>query len=538
VTEVNGVIVNNVNDFENAVKNLKAGEFISLLSNGNVVTCNAVADGDIGFNIRSTSSTNLKFGIEIEGGTRVILQPSTPVTPAQMNDVVRILTERINLFGLKDIRVTPIGTDLIQLEASGLSGNDIQNFLAKQGKFEGKLAEPLDFTNGTSNIIIGGVIYAVVLIHQRLSINNSQYSDNETFSLNGIDFEVRNITNNSAVVLADLFSGSDIVNVFTDAQHSGISSISGGYKFTFTIQTTKDSADRFAKATQGQQTYIQSGETYIVPKLVLFLDNQPVSTLNIIATLAGQSLTTPTIEGFGQTIEDAQNEMLRLQTILRSGSLPVKLTIERVDTITQSEGSRLINSTIIVALVAAVVVAAIIFVRYRDFKLSVPMLLLSFSEILLILGFAASQIVGAIIVIGALFVGIYSKNIHGLVGWVSVILMALIAAIVVVNSWTLDIPAIAGLIAVLGTSVNQMIIITDQLLMERDKDLATRHRTALEIVTNSASMVTFAMIPLVFIGIGVLKGFAITTVVGVLVGFLLTRPAYMFLLERMKKLHV
>ncbi|TAL47874.1 hypothetical protein EPN87_02005, partial [archaeon] len=185
-----------------------------------------------------------------------------------------------------------------------------------------------------------------------------------------------------------------------------------------------------------------------------------------------------------------------------------------------------------------IVVSVVIFIRYRDFRITVPMLLLSFSEILLILGFAASQMLAGLIIVGAVFVGVYSKNIHGIVGWVSVVLMALIAGFVVANPWTLDIPAIAGLIAVLGTSVNQMIIITDQLLMEKEKDLGTRHRTALEIVTNSASMVTFAMLPLVFIGIGTLRGFAITTVVGILVGFLLTRPAYMLVLEKIKKLNV
>ncbi|TAL48141.1 PDZ domain-containing protein, partial [archaeon] len=346
ITQVNGYHITDSTSFDQSISDVKAGDFVTLLSNNVPASCTATSDRDIGFTVRDLSATNLKFGIEIEGGTRVLLTPSTSnVTAAQIDETARILGERVNLFGLSDIRVTPIGSNLIQLEASGLSGGDIQNFLAKQGRFDGKLAEPLEFTDNNANIIVGGTSYPVTLVGSQLDVNGSLHSINSTFALGGINFQITNITNNSAIVLANIFSGNDITNVLTDPQHSGITPANSGYKFTFTVQVSKESADRFAKATEGQPASFSNGESYITPQLVLFLDEQPVSSLNIVSTLAGQSLTTPSIQGFKTTRDEAQNEMLRLETILRSGSLPVKLNIERVDTITQSEGSGLINST-------------------------------------------------------------------------------------------------------------------------------------------------------------------------------------------------
>jgi len=43
------------------------------------------------------------------------------------------------------------------------------------------------------------------------------------------------------------------------------------------------------------------------------------------------------------------------------------------------------------------------------------------------------------------------------------------------------------------------------------------------------------MLPLIFGGIGALKGFAIATIIGILVGLLITRPAYIAIIEKVKK---
>jgi preprotein translocase subunit SecD len=49
---------------------------------------------------------------------------------------------------------------------------------------------------------------------------------------------------------------------------------------------------------------------------------------------------------------------------------------------------------------------------------------------------------------------------------------------------------------------------------------------AFKIIVVSAATTIFAMAPLLFMGLGKLSGFALTTIVGVLIGILVTRPAY------------
>ena len=56
--------------------------------------------------------------------------------------------------------------------------------------------------------------------------------------------------------------------------------------------------------------------------------------------------------------------------------------------------------------------------------------------------------------------------------------------------------------------------------------IASKIKRAFSIVFMSAGTLIFAMLPLLFMGLGILKGFAITTILGVIIGVFITRPAY------------
>ncbi len=501
VVLVSGKLAENVDEFYQAVQNVKKDEFVALVVNSRPASCLAVSDGDLGITVKNVEAGSLKFGIDIEGGTRVLLEPKSPVDASVIEDAVGTLNTRINLYGLRDMRVTSIDNKIIQIEIGGTSGNEIRDFLARQGRFEGKVLYNIQTQNGKGNLILGDKNFDFKATNESFTIDNKNVLLNGTFSLDEISYTIGNVTENSASFFANVFSGDDIVTVFTDPQRSSVQRVEGGYEFVFTLQISQDSAKRFAKLTANQPITFTGNEKYIMPKLVLFLDDQPVTELNIVSDLAGQEITTPSVQGFRDTREGALVERQRLQTILRSGSLPVELNIIKIDTITQTAGREFINSTIFVMLAAAVAVSAVILFRYRSLKISIPMVIISFSEILIILGFAAmTQIV--------------MKG----------------------GGWVLDIASIAGLIAVIGTGVNQLIIITDQILMDRDESLRYRERNALSIIYNSAYTVIAAMLPLLILGFGMLRGFAITTIIGILIGVLITRPAYSMILKKVLKL--
>ena len=145
-------------------------------------------------------------------------------------------------------------------------------------------------------------------------------------------------------------------------------------------------------------------------------------------------------------------------------------------------------------MLAALAVSVIVFLRYRKAKVVLPMVLTMLSEVVLILGFAA------------------------LVGW------------------NLDLASIAGIIIVLGTGVDHLIVITDEVIRgEVLTDWKQRVKNAMFIVMAAYFTTCAGMIPLWFAGAGLLKGFAFTTIVGISFGVLIARPAYAAVIERLLK---
>lgn len=108
--------------------------------------------------------------------------------------------------------------------------------------------------------------------------------------------------------------------------------------------------------------------------------------------------------------------------------------------------------------------------------------------------------------------------------------LIMILGVAATIKWQLDLPAIAGIIAAIGTGIDHLVIITDEVLYEgklpSTKVYLERITKAFGIIFAAAATTTIAMSPLVVMGFGALKGFAITTIIGVLIGVLIARPVY------------
>jgi len=211
--------------------------------------------------------------------------------------------------------------------------------------------------------------------------------------------------------------------------------------------------------------------------------------------------------------------------------LPVELKIERIETITQSEGKKLFESTVYILVANLVAVLALSMIRYKNWKISVYILMVAVCELIIILGIASSQTVAAITIITSLILAIVYKEAKSLIRALTIFIAILISGFVVVGKWTIDIPTIAGLISIIGNS-GELITLTDQFVLEKKKRIEESIETGMEIVYNSSTLLVFAMLPLAFLGLGSLKGFAITTTVGTLIDLFITRPAYMKLVEK------
>ncbi len=308
--------------------------------------------------------------------------------------------------------------------------------------------------------------------------------------------------------------GSDIVTVQAYTVEGNTWSV------PFTITTA--AADSFAQAANGK-----AGQP-----VNMYLDNNLVSSPQLDPGLAnGVPSTDVEVSGTAASSAAAQTQAKNIQTILQSGALPIQVSIEGVSSVSAQLGNEFANGALIAGLLALIVISAVILYRYRTPILVIPIIFTSLSELVLILGVAS------------------------------------------IIHWNIDLAAIAGIIAAIGTGVDDQIIITDEVLKgnrefniskptqqsrrskradkkkgnkgkkgkNEDKKVKVsrritgfrlRIRSAFFIIYASAATLIAAMLPIAYVGystgsgLGVLVGFAFTTIVGVLIGIFITRPVY------------
>jgi preprotein translocase subunit SecD len=540
ITKVNGAEIKNIDDWTEKTKDAKE---LTLTANGKDYQLSI--NRTLGINVVDIERTNLDFGLDLEGGTRVLLKPKENATKEMIEQIISTLQTRANVYGLKEIHfypVTAVNERYVQIEAAGVGSEVIDNLLSKQGKFEAKLIKPVKIENNAGNLQIGKRIYPVTAVNESVELNGSLIRPNQTFALEGISFQFVNRTGNKLIFLAKVYDGKDIELVYTDPERSAVYPRGKVYFFYFTVLISEEGAKRFADLTSGIDSYfdIQSGEEYLDSKMMLYLDDELVSELNIGASLGGQIIQTPSIQGSRTTREEALDERLRLQTILRSGALPTGLEVVSRDIISPTLGKDFFSSAFYAAAVAALMVVAIVFIRYRNLKIALPMLFVGLSEVIIILGIAATNDVliwgVALILTESIILAAFLKgqefDISGMIGATLIPLLGML-------SWTIDLAAIAGIVAAIGTGIDHQIIIADETLRKEKKEkiytVKDRIKKAFFIIFGAAATTIAAMSPLMFLGIGLVKGFAITTTVGVLSGLLITRPAYASIIENLLK---
>ena len=458
IISVNGEKVNSVEEYYDAVALVKAEDTIKIETDKGIYTLLAQESEtgiDLGVKVRTAPTSNLRKGLDLEGGTRVLLKPEEEVSKDDLEITIANLKERLNVYGLSDVVVRAAsdleGEDFILVELAGVTEEEVKELISKQGKFEAKIGNETVFFGGKKDI---------------------------TYVCRSADC-----------------SGIDPRRGCTALSEGG-----SACSFFFAITLSPEAAERQAKLTEKLTVVSEEGGNYLSEDLILFLDDNEVDSLKIGAELQGRATTEIQISGSGvgkiqqEAITNSLQNMKKLQTIIITGSLPVKLEIVKLDTISPSLGKEFLDNVILVGLLATITVVVVISLRYRKIKIVVPMVLTLLSEIVLILGFAA------------------------LVGW------------------NLDLAAIAGIIIVVGTGVDHLIVITDETLKgEVVHDWKRRIKNAMFIVMGAYFTTVAGMLPLMWAGAGLLKGFALTTIAGISFGVLVARPAFARIIEVLLK---
>lgn len=541
ISQVNGVNVKTMDDWEREITDVKG-------------TVKIVADNSeydffvnqsLGIEVQPVERLNLDFGLDLRGGTRIILKPTVNATKQMIEQVIGTLQTRINIYGLKEIKFFPVEAPdgwYVQIEATGLSSDVVNELLTSKGSFEAKISKPVEIIGGKGTIQLGSSKYDIEILNETVIVDGTEVPENGSFVLEDIGFELGNRTSNQIILMGSVYKSIDIELIYTDPQHSGLVPTGNFYRFYFTVLVSIDGAERFAKVTSGipSQLDLDSGDYYLKDcKIFLYLDNDIQSSLRIASSLGGKAYSTPQIEGGRDNREDALEEKLRLQTILRSGSLPVSMETSSISIISPTLGSNFIGSTLLAALAAGIVVVIIIFIRYRSLRVGVPLVLVGLSEAIIILGISASGTYDSGIWFGVLFVNVIILGLAWVKlresdssAWAGAIMIPLLGLM----SWNIDLPAIGGIIAAIGIGVDQMVVIADETLGGRITkklySLKERIGKAFFIIFTAAATTIAALLPLLFIAAGVfIRGFVITTIIGILIGILVSRPAYAKIVE-------
>jgi preprotein translocase subunit SecD len=362
-----------------------------------------------------------------------ILAYKEGVSPTTLADTKIILENKLNLFGLSDIKPTIVDNEFILIDLAGIDIDTALDLAGTPGKFEIRIQTE---GNETQHAIYGEDIQSV------------GFHKTDTYGIWGVPFT---LTQQGADALKEVAIETNAVN-------------------------DPDSHN-----------------------VIMLLDNKEIYSAPLSKDLADSLKYVPVQQmsaSFG-TDTGSKERAKQLETHLRAGALPVNVEVIGSGQVPASLGAQFKELTAIAGLLAIIVVSFVIYLRYRRKEIMLPMILTSLSEVIMILGFASAV------------------------------------------KWQLDLPAIAGIIAVIGTGIDHLVIITDEVLYEGKlpptKVYLTRISRAFGIIFAAAATTIIAMIWLVWMGFGAMRLFAMTTIVGVLIGVLIARPAYARIIKEVLK---
>ena len=491
------------------------------------------------------------LGVSFIGGTQIPITLATNATPSQMSQIISTLDKRLSTFGLSQPTIYGVGDREVLVTIHNSSASQISSTLGvieSQGVFQGVVsgrvaingssilpdsvgaANPV--VNGTSvtwtvnfylteqasryfsNIVFGQAnkplflfldrpSNSIVLINASILGNGAQLGsalseseevaamDNATILQNGtIPVEVLSSTGgnwNSVRGFFEANRGRYRSIILQNSTPAAISSNLTEMNYTLDYVPLSSMVPQFAASPTGAPTV--SAWPAIGLLTMAFLN--PSITNGTFSQAYDISGGVPANLTLVQGENYAVNQTKTIESILSGGALPVQVTVGTPVTTPPTLGKYFEYVSFVALLLVVIAVSVVIAVRYRKAFLIVPIMITTIAELFIIL------------------------SIIGLIG-------------------TIDIPTIAGAIAVIGTGVDAQIIITDEVLSKSSSGANMRLKlgNAFYIVWADAILLTIAMFPLLVSSLTSIIGFSESTIIGALLGAIITRPTYGAIIAR------
>jgi len=370
-----------------------------------------------------------EWDIEVRDTTRFVLTPTQAglrlTVENAMKDATEVVRRRIDELGTREPTIIQQGTNRIVVQVPGLSDpKALKDLLGKTARLEFKL---VDLTADPAAVARGQAPAGSQIL---------------PYPAQGAPIAVKRST---------IISGDQLADARQTYDQNGQPNV--------TINFNSEGGRRFAKVTQEN-----TGKPFAI-----IVDNSVISAPNINEPILGGSAT---ISG-GFTVDSAN----QLSIALRSGKLPVDLTVVQESTVSPELGADSIKAGVTAAIIATVAVIAFMVMTYGRF-------------------------------------GIYST--------IAVVLnILMILAVMAFLKATLTLPGIAGFVLTIGTAVDANVLINERIREERRRGRSVLQ--SLELGYKEASRtifeanVTHAIAGgiMLILGSGPIRGFAVVLLLGI-----------------------
>lgn len=464
----------------------------------------------------ANQSTNLQYGIQLSGGTRIqapivgYTAEGVEVAPADETTLEQSVSDQLGIDSI-DVRVSN-RTETVEVFARNVSESEVQSAIEAEGY------EPSEVRSGVTretrenmvsvindklreSALTGGSVQQVSSPGGRsfISVTAPDRGREELISLleeRGVVrvYAVHDNTENGSYVREEVLSQEDL------RAGSAQRSETQGTHVPVTVE--QGAAERYANdmveagfgsgSTCRRSDYDHENlQNSQADCLVTTLNGEPVFVGGVDPGL-GQSYRNGDFVNNPQFIMRTSNmsEATELELALKAGRLPAPLDFDNAEsqTLSSALAQEFQQRSLLTGILAVIAVSLVVYLRYGRPEVALPMIVTALSEVFILLGFVA-------------FV-----------------------------QYPLNLSHLAGFIAVIGTGVDDLIIIADEILqqgkVETGRVFQSRFRKAFWVIGAAAATTIVAMSPLMVLSLGDLSGFAIITIVGVLIGVLVTRPAY------------
>ncbi len=469
----------------------------------------------------------INWGIDFKGGTRIPLTLSHTVDVDTMREIVNKIKTRASALGMEQINVKSVGDDLIYVEVPSDNEetlNNVEKIITEQGVYnavvDGRIvltgedilpgtisSVPPQYLQGAdwgvqfsitseaatkfARLVKGKAGYPVYMFLDKpnnsvIVLNQSKLVNNLTVDYVDLITALNDVLENDAGHIKLLFESNYKQNLINDSNVTYIvekgSSVEKYLKDHKYNVVSYDEKDMYPHVIVGQNTIIiNSWKAIGLISAPTLSESVTKGSVSLTYTISGQA------EGYGaEKAKNAKQQTKEMISLLKGGSFPVKIEAGSRTSIPPTLGEKFLHYSVIAILVALVFIALFVSIRYRKLKIILPMLLVTIVELIILIS--------------------------------------------LVGSFTIDLSAMAGILASIGVSIDAQIVITDELLKE--KDVKTALSKSFYIINNNALVAILAMMPLLFMSVVEVIGFALSTILAYLLGVLVSRPAYAMLVEK------